>query len=248
MVFSLTDETYSLLCSAKRPEDFSDCEWKTASFLSPVSNSLLRAIICFRHDGQLISFNTAGIDFAMTALFVVICVEQWEAAKTHLPADRFCLRHTVSCPDPVFQFYPSGPDLRRSGSDPVFAQNPKTNGGSTLMNLIPHSISNHSYVLVAIWSAPSAHRSPAGSPSFSLAERRSLPRTDPLSRLHPSLRHYGCFSSLLPKRGYPLSYPYGLPELISTAAVVVIHRFRRNTLLSIRTGAVLYMILIEKVF
>ena len=36
--------------------------------------------------GQLLSFNTAGIDFAMTALFVVICVEQWEAAKTHLPA------------------------------------------------------------------------------------------------------------------------------------------------------------------
>lgn len=31
-------------------------------------------------------FALAGIDFAMTALFVVICVEQWEAAKTHLPA------------------------------------------------------------------------------------------------------------------------------------------------------------------
>lgn len=88
MVFSLTDETYSLLCSAKRPEDFSDCEWKTASFFISlfdhcywVIGSVLGALM-----GQLISFNTAGIDFAMTALFVVICVEQWEAAKTHLPA------------------------------------------------------------------------------------------------------------------------------------------------------------------
>ena len=88
MVFSLTDETYSLLCSVKRPEDFSDCEWKTASlFISLfdhcywVIGSVLGALM-----GQLISFNTAGIDFAMTALFVVICVEQWKAVKTHLPA------------------------------------------------------------------------------------------------------------------------------------------------------------------
>ena len=36
--------------------------------------------------GQLIAFDSTGIDFAMTALFVVICVDQWKHAKTHLPA------------------------------------------------------------------------------------------------------------------------------------------------------------------
>jgi len=36
--------------------------------------------------GQLIPFDTAGIDFAMTALFVVIFVEQWLSFPTHLPA------------------------------------------------------------------------------------------------------------------------------------------------------------------
>ena len=36
--------------------------------------------------GSALTFNTAGIDFAMTALFVVIFVEQWERTKQHLPA------------------------------------------------------------------------------------------------------------------------------------------------------------------
>ncbi len=31
--------------------------------------------------GELITFDTTGIDFAMTALFVVICVDQWKAAR-----------------------------------------------------------------------------------------------------------------------------------------------------------------------
>ncbi len=36
--------------------------------------------------GELIKFNTTGIDFAMTALFVVICTDQWKAAKSHIAA------------------------------------------------------------------------------------------------------------------------------------------------------------------
>ncbi|MBE6574519.1 MAG: branched-chain amino acid transporter AzlD [Ruminococcaceae bacterium] len=43
-------------------------------------------------------------------------------------------------------------------------------------------------------------------------------------------------------------YPYGLPELIAAMAVVVLHIFRRNTLLSIGVGTVLYMVLIQLVF
>ena len=43
---------------------------------------------CFVHSCRVsaIPFNTAGIDFCMTALFVTICVEQWLNAKEHLPA------------------------------------------------------------------------------------------------------------------------------------------------------------------
>ena len=36
--------------------------------------------------GALIQFDTTGIDFAMTALFLVIAVDQWESYPSHLPA------------------------------------------------------------------------------------------------------------------------------------------------------------------
>ena len=36
--------------------------------------------------GALIQFDTTGIDFAMTALFLVIAVDQWNAYRSHLPA------------------------------------------------------------------------------------------------------------------------------------------------------------------
>ena len=46
----------------------------------------------------------------------------------------------------------------------------------------------------------------------------------------------------------PLTYSYGLPELISIALVVGIHLWRRNMLLSIASGTVCYMLLVQLVF
>lgn len=45
-----------------------------------------------------------------------------------------------------------------------------------------------------------------------------------------------------------VAVPYGLPEFIAVAAVVLLHLWKRNTLLSIGGGTVLYMILIQSVF
>ena len=42
--------------------------------------------------------------------------------------------------------------------------------------------------------------------------------------------------------------PHGLPELIAILAIVVVHVFKRNTLLSIATGTLLYMMLVQLVF
>ena len=44
------------------------------------------------------------------------------------------------------------------------------------------------------------------------------------------------------------SYPHGAPELIAGLAVVVLHVWKRNNLLSIGVGTVLYMFLIQSVF
>lgn len=36
--------------------------------------------------GSVLNFNTAGIDFSMTALFLVVFVEQWKSTKNHASA------------------------------------------------------------------------------------------------------------------------------------------------------------------
>ena len=45
-----------------------------------------------------------------------------------------------------------------------------------------------------------------------------------------------------------LSFPFGIPELIGVAAVVLLHVWKRNTLISIAGGTVCYMLLVQLVF
>lgn len=83
MIFSLTDETYSLLCGIKTPEGV-DRKWflffiSLLDQLYWVAGSCIGAIA-----GNLIPFDSTGIDFAMTALFLVIFVEQWETASARI--------------------------------------------------------------------------------------------------------------------------------------------------------------------
>ena len=79
MIFALTDETYSLVCES---ENENYCFW--VSLLNQiywVTGGFLGGLL-----GQIIPFNSKGIDFALTALFLTICVEQWQNAENHSPA------------------------------------------------------------------------------------------------------------------------------------------------------------------
>lgn len=85
LIYSLTDENYSLHCSHDFDEDI-DEKWAyvlTAlmCILYWVILSILGALI-----GTLIPFDTTGIDFALTALFIVILIEQMSGADNRLPA------------------------------------------------------------------------------------------------------------------------------------------------------------------
>ena len=46
----------------------------------------------------------------------------------------------------------------------------------------------------------------------------------------------------------PFAWPFGLPELIAIAVVVALHVRKRNTLFSILTGTVCYMLLLRFIF
>lgn len=85
LIFSLTDETFSIVCSAEPPQGTSR-KW-FYFFISLldhsywIAGSVLGGIL-----GSLIEFDTKGIDFVLTALFVVILINQWRSTKNHLPA------------------------------------------------------------------------------------------------------------------------------------------------------------------
>lgn len=85
VIFALTDETFSLVCSPMLPEGVNEKRYYfLVSLLNQiywVAGSTVGAIA-----GAVLPFNSQGIDFAMTALFVVIFVEQWEKTDQHLPA------------------------------------------------------------------------------------------------------------------------------------------------------------------
>lgn len=85
LIFGLTDETYSLVSQLQIPEDvrpkgycflvtlFDHFYWVAGTVLGSLAGSLL-------------PINYEGVDFALTALFVTIFVEQWLSTKKHGPA------------------------------------------------------------------------------------------------------------------------------------------------------------------
>ncbi len=85
MIFSLTDETYALLAGAKAPEGVAPRDFYFAvavlDHLYWVLGSVIGGVA-----GGLLKIDITGIDFAMTALFVVIAVDQWKVYRKHLPA------------------------------------------------------------------------------------------------------------------------------------------------------------------
>ncbi len=85
LVFGLTDETYSLVSQIRVPEGISKtgyCFWVTLfDHIYWVSGTLLGSLA-----GTILPVNFEGVEFALTALFVTIFVEQWLSTKNHAPA------------------------------------------------------------------------------------------------------------------------------------------------------------------
>lgn len=85
LIQSLTDETYSLYFLTKTPQNVDEGKFLFAIAALDHSYWILGSIIG-SVAGGLIPFNAKGIDFAMTALFLVIFTEQWLSSKNHFPA------------------------------------------------------------------------------------------------------------------------------------------------------------------
>lgn len=85
LIFAMCDESFSINYTADIPEDvdrgwfmffvslLNHCYWFLGATLGAVFGSFIR-------------FDTKGLDFVMTAMFVVIFMEQWMKDKNHIPA------------------------------------------------------------------------------------------------------------------------------------------------------------------
>lgn len=84
-IFGLTDETYSLVVSQNPPKGINQGKFY---FFITLLNHIYWILGCTIGGlfGQFVQFNSKGIEFVMTALFVVIFMEQWESVKYHQPA------------------------------------------------------------------------------------------------------------------------------------------------------------------
>lgn len=86
LIFTLTDETYSILCQKEVTGD----REATGRYYFWVSlldysywivGSVLGSLL-----GTALPFSTEGIEFSLTALFLTVFTEQWLSTKDHLPA------------------------------------------------------------------------------------------------------------------------------------------------------------------
>ena len=82
IIFGMCDETFSINCTAEIPEDV-DRGW--FYFFVTLLNQIYWVLGATAGGlvGGLIRFNTEGLDFVMTAMFVVIFLEQWRKEKRH---------------------------------------------------------------------------------------------------------------------------------------------------------------------
>ena len=71
MIFTMTDETYAVNCNLE------DQDKEQVMLIGTVLGAVL---------GNLIPFDLTGIDFCMTALFIIIFMDQLEKNKDHFPA------------------------------------------------------------------------------------------------------------------------------------------------------------------
>ncbi|WP_461883646.1 AzlC family ABC transporter permease [Fusicatenibacter sp.] len=81
MIHTMTDETYAVNCTLDLPKkEKEDAMFLVALFSRYywIVGSVLGGIL-----GQIIPFDLTGLDFCMTALFLIIFIDQWEKAEKH---------------------------------------------------------------------------------------------------------------------------------------------------------------------
>lgn len=85
LIFGLCDESFTINYNIKPPKDIDQGLFMLyitiLNHIYWVTGATLGGIL-----GKFISFNTKGLEFVMTSLFIVIFIDQWKEAKSKLPS------------------------------------------------------------------------------------------------------------------------------------------------------------------
>ena len=242
LIYSLCDENYSLHCSHDFGPDVNE-KWAyvlTAALVTFywVALSMLGGLV-----GSLITFDTTGIDFALTALFTVIVVDQLRGAHAHPRRGRGRVEHRRA-------------PAARAGQVPAAVPARDGRGAHAAApgaraEICRREVRRHDPL------RRTEHRHHRGLRRVHVFERwlpwllfgrRAVPKVvEYLGRILPMAVMVSLLVYCL--RGMQFtSAGAWVPQVIAVGVTAGLHWWRRNTLLSIAAGTVCYMLLVQLVF
>lgn len=85
LFYALCDETYAVLCKEEEPEGVNKSAYRVLVTLFDQGSWVLGSVLGGLA-GSFLPFDSTGIDFAMTALFTTVFIQQWIDSRCHIPA------------------------------------------------------------------------------------------------------------------------------------------------------------------
>ena len=266
LIFGMCDETFAINSTAKIPAGI-DRGWfyfwvTLCNQLYWVTGATLGGLI-----GAHLPFNTDGLDFVLTALFLVIFLDQWLDGKhreqlstvigvlTSLAcllifgANDFMISLNDRHADTVRRATPASGRVaagrQRPGSHGRPCHEPRSGPAEGRTDAMTMTIWQGAITIVTVVLGTMCTRF---LPFLVFPESKQPPRIiEYFGRVLP----YAMTGLLVvyALRNTPiLTGSHGLPELIACAVIVLLHVWKRNMLLSIAGGTIVYMLLVQLVF
>lgn len=242
LIYSLCDENYSLHCSHDFGPDVNE-KWAyvlTAAFVTFywVALSMLGGLV-----GSLIPFDTTGIDFALTALFTVIVVDQLRGAHAHPRRGRGRVEHRGAAAARTGQVSAAIPARDGRGAHAA-APGARAEVCRRRCRRMTLSV-GQSIAIIAVCAACTFLERWL---PWLLFGRRAVPKVvEYLGRILPMAVMVSLLVYCL--RGMQFSAAGAwVPQVIAVGVTAGLHWWRRSTLLSIAAGTVCYMLLVQLVF
>ena len=244
MIFAMSDETFSITCSAEPPAGV-DKGWfmffitLLDQFYWVASAGLGAAV------GSILPFSTEGVDFVMTAMFTVIFLNQWEKSKQHYSA--FI---GLAAPLVCLAIFGSGSFLLPSmgcilvlllAQNAAHGRSRKEKRGGGRMTALQMGLT------IAVCTAATMITRFLPFVVFSSKDQQPPEVVRYLGRVLPAAI-FGMLIVYCLKSVTPFAGSHGIPEAIALLVTVALHKWKHETLLSVAGGTLCYVLLVQLVF